>query len=151
VLSERCEPVSVTPAPLVAHATKRSRHPRERRRGSVCTYWGLESGAPLESSCGARDGLKRTSTTFACAQSATSPARQADDLRARLDVAKRGAISHAVRLLSSFALHQAKYVPLRHPSDHDDFGLRARDMASIRSSRDTGFISMMSSTLKPFP
>ena len=48
---------------------------RERRRGSACSDRGSGGGAPLESGCGPRRGWMRTSAMFACAGTATSPAR----------------------------------------------------------------------------
>ncbi len=47
---------------------------QERRRGSVCRCCDLGGGAPLESSCGPRHGLRRTSAAFAYAGTATLPA-----------------------------------------------------------------------------
>ena len=48
---------------------------RERRRGSACRCCDLGGGAPSENGCGPRHGLRRTSATFACAGTATLPAR----------------------------------------------------------------------------
>ena len=47
---------------------------REQRRGSTCNGRGSRFGAPSESGCAPRHALRRTSATFACAGTATSPA-----------------------------------------------------------------------------
>jgi hypothetical protein len=66
---------SPLPLPQLLLRQREGRAPQqERRRGSACRCCGLGGGAPWESGCGPRHGLKRTSVKYAYAGTATSPA-----------------------------------------------------------------------------